>query len=74
MSFIAELQRMQQSIKELNQTFEALTKSVDQYQNTRTPPEYPNELVETNKRKRLNDASPQEWDAVSKRFYQEPKS
>jgi uncharacterized protein YlxW (UPF0749 family) len=74
MSFIAELQRMQQSIKELNQTFEALTKSVDQYQNTRTSPEYPNELVETNKRKRLNDASPQEWDAVSKRFYQEPKS
>ena len=74
MSFIAELQRLQQSIKELNQTFEALTESVDQYQNTRTPPEYPNELVETNKRKRLNDASPQEWDAVSKRFYQEPKS
>jgi prefoldin subunit 5 len=72
MSFIAELQRLQQSIKELNQTFEALTESVDQYQNTRTTPELPNELVETNKR--LNDASPQEWDAVSKRFYQEPKS
>ena len=71
MSFIAELQRLQQSIKELNQTFEALTESVDQYQNTRTTPELPNELVETNKR--LNDASPQEWDAVSKRFYQEPK-
>jgi hypothetical protein len=72
MSFIAELQRLQQSIKELNQTFEALTESVDQYQNTRTTPELPNELVETNKR--LNDVSPQEWDAVSKRFYQEPKS
>ena len=72
MSFIAELQRLQQSIKELNQTFEALTESVDQYQNTRSTPELPNELVE--KEKRLNDASPQEWDAVSKRFYQEPKS
>ena len=72
MSFISELQRLQQSIKELNQTFEALTESVDQYQNTRSTPELPNELVE--KEKRLNDASPQEWDAVSKRFYQEPKS
>mgnify|MGYP001380490288 CR=1 FL=1 len=72
MSFIAELQRLQQSIKELNQTFEALTESVDQYQNTRSTPELPNELVETNKR--LNDATPQEWDEVSKRFYQEPKS
>jgi len=72
MSFIAELQRLQQSIKELNQTFEALTESVDQYQNTRTTPELPNELVATHKR--LNDVSTQEWDAVSKRFYQEPKS
>ena len=72
MSFISELQRLQQSIKELNQTFEALTESVDQYQNTRSTPELPNELVEKNKR--LNDATPREWDEVSKRFYQEPKS
>jgi hypothetical protein len=82
MSFIAELQRMQQNIKELNQTFEALTESVDRYQNTRTPPEYPNELRERNTvdladpkpRSSINDISPQEWDAVSKRFYREPKS
>lgn len=60
MSFIAELQRMQQNIKELNQTFEALTESVDRYQNTRTDPKYPNELRES--------------DEVSKRFYREPKS
>ena len=72
MSFISELQRLQQSIKELNQTFDALQKQVERYQNTRGEPEYPNELRESDRR--LNDASPQEWDAVSKRFYQEPKS
>ena len=72
MSFISELQRLQQSIKELNQTFEALTESINQYENTRNLPEIPNELRGDDKR--LNDATPQEWDAVSKRFYQEPKS
>ena len=72
MSFISELQRLQQSIKELNQTFEALTESINQYENTRNAPEIPNELREDNKR--LNDATPQEWDAVSKRFYRKPKS
>lgn len=72
MSFISELQRLQQSIKELNQTFEALTESIDQYENTRNTPEIPNELRETDKR--LNDATPQEWDDVTKRFYQESKS
>ena len=72
MSFISELQRLQQSIKELNQTFEALTESINRYENTRNTPEIPNELRESDGR--LNDASPQEWDAVCKRFYQEPKS
>ena len=72
MSFISELQRMQQSITELNQTFEALTESINQYENTRNTPEIPNELRESDKR--LNDASPQEWDAVSKQFYKKPKS
>lgn len=72
MSFISELQRMQQSIKELNQTFEALTESINQYENTQNPPEIPNELREDDKR--LNDATPQEWDDVAKRFYKKPKS
>ena len=56
MSFISEMQRLQQNIKELAQTFEALKESVDRM----TPPEYPNELRES--------------DEVSKRFYREPES
>jgi hypothetical protein len=77
MSFIKELERLQQNIKELNQTFEALTESVERYQNTRTPPEYPNELLEHNvdlePRLSIDEISPREWDAISKRFYRERK-
>ena len=82
MSFISELQSLQQSIKELNQTFEALQKQVERYQNTRGEPEYPNELREpdtvdladSHPRRSIDEISPQLWDAVSKRFYREPKS
>ena len=78
MSFISEMQRLQQNIKELAQTFEALKESVDRM----TPPEYPNQLrepdtkdlVDPEPRSSIDDISPQEWDYVSKRFYQEPKS
>ena len=73
------MQRLQQNIKELAQTFEALKESVDQYQHTRSAPEYPNELREPDTtdladpppRKKLEEATPDEWDAVSKRFYRE---
>lgn len=71
MSFIRELERMQQNIKELSQAFEALKQASER----RSSPEYPNELREPEpQNKRLNDATPAEWDAVSKRFYREPKS
>ena len=42
MSFIRELERMQQSIKELSQSFEALKEASERM----FPPEYPNELRE----------------------------
>ena len=79
MSFIRELERLQKNIAELNQTFDALKKSVDQYQHTRSAPEYPNELREPDTtdladpppRRKLEEATPNEWDAVSKRFYRE---
>lgn len=58
MSFIRELDRMQQNIKELSQTFDALKEQVERYQNTRSEPEYPNELIE-------------ETDQVHKRFYRD---
>jgi hypothetical protein len=87
MSFIKELERLQQNIKELNQTFEALTESVERYQNTRkptrkqSPPEWPSDLhepdpidlVDPEPRLSIDEISPREWDAISKRFYQEPK-
>ena len=87
MSFIKELERLQQNIKELNQTFEALTESVERYQNTRKPtrkqssPEWPSDLhepdpvdlVDPEPRSSIDEISPQLWDAISKRFYQEPK-
>ena len=82
MSFIRELERMQQSIRELSQCFDALKEQVERYQNTRGEPEYPNELREpdtvdladSHPRRSIDEISPQLWDAVSKRFYREPKS
>ena len=79
MSFIRELERLQKNIAELNQTFDALKKSVGQYQHTRSEPEYPNELrkpdttdlVDPPPRKKLEEATPEEWDSVSRRFYRE---
>jgi len=77
MSFISEMQRLQQNIKELAQTFEALKESVDQL----TPPEHPNQLREPDTtdladpkpRRSIDEATPQEWDSVTKRFYREQK-
>lgn len=77
MSFISEMQRLQQNIKELAQTFEALKDAVDQL----TPPEYPNQLRELDTtdladpepRKTIDEATPAEWDSASKRFYKEQK-
>ena len=43
MSFIRELDRMQQNIKELAQTFDALKEQVERI----SPPEHPNELRES---------------------------
>jgi len=79
MSFIRELERMQQSIRELSQCFDALQQQVERYQNTRGTPEYPNELREpdtvdladSHPRRSIDEISPQLWDAVSKRFYRE---
>lgn len=73
MSFISEMQRLQQNIKELAQTFEALKESVDRM----TPPEYPNQLREPDTtdladpepRQSIDEATPQEWDSATKRFY-----
>lgn len=75
MSFISEMQRLQQNIKELAQTFEALKDAVDQL----TPPEYPNQLREPDTtdladappRGSIDEATPREWDSVTKRFYRE---
>ena len=75
MSFISEMQRLQQNIKELAQTFEALKDAVDQL----TPPEYPNQLREPDTtdladpepRRSIDEATPQEWDSATKRFYRE---
>ena len=75
MSFISEMQRLQQNIKELAQTFEALKDAVDQL----TPPEYPNQLRELDTtdladpepRQSIDEATPQEWDSVTKRFYRD---
>ena len=77
MSFISEMQRLQQNIKELGQTFEALKDAVDQL----TPPEHPNQLrepdttdlVDAPPRRSIDEATPREWDSASKRFYQKPK-
>jgi hypothetical protein len=75
MSFISEMQRLQQNIKELAQTFEALKDAVDQL----TPPEYPNQLrepdttdlVDPPPRRSIDEATPREWDSATKRFYRE---
>ena len=70
MSFIKELERLQQNIKELSQAFEALKEASERS----SPPEHPNELREPEPyTRRLNDATPAEWDQVSKRFYTKPK-
>ena len=79
MSFVRELERMQQSIRELSQCFDALQQQVERYQNTRGTPEYPNELREpdtvdladSHPRRSIDEISPQLWDAVSKRFYRD---
>ena len=78
MSFIRELDRMQQNIKELAQTFEILKEHFERI----SPPEYPNELrepdtkdlVDPEPRSSIDNMSPQEWDSVFKRFYREPES
>jgi len=75
MSFISEMQRLQQNIKELAQTFEALKDAVDQL----NPPEYPNQLRETDTtdlvdpppRRSIDEATPRGWDSATKRFYRE---
>jgi len=81
MSFISEMQRLQQNIKELAQTFEALQRQVEQYQNTRGEPEYPNELRDPDPvdlvdrdtpRKSIDDITPQEWNSL--RFDRNSKS
>jgi len=77
MSFIRELERMQQSIRELSQCFEALKEATDRL----TPPEHPNQLREPDTtdladpkpRQSIDEASPQEWDSVSRKFYRNPK-
>ena len=77
MSFVRELERMQQSIRELSQCFEALKEATDRI----TPPEYPTELrdldttdlADPKPRQSIDEASPQEWDSVSRKFYRNPK-
>ena len=72
MSFISEMQRLEQNIKELSQTFDALQKQVERYQNTRGEPEYPNELREpdtvdladSHPRRSIDDITPQEWNSL----------
>jgi hypothetical protein len=77
MSFISEMQRLQQNIKELAQTFEALKDAVDQL----NPPEYPNQLREPDTtdlvdqetpRNSIDDITPQEWNSL--RFDRDSKS
>lgn len=75
MSFIRELERMQQSIRELSQSLEALKEASERM----SPPEYPNELRELDTtdladpepRQSIDEASPQEWDSATKRFYRD---